>query len=87
VAVAATVRAFLGGVLVANSAPHLATAAAGRRHLTPLAGRESSAGVNLAWAAANLLGGCLLLRMTGGAGGGRWDSRLLAFEAGYLPIA
>jgi hypothetical protein len=82
-------RTFLAGVLLANSAPHLASAGAGRRHLTPLAGRDSSPAVNLAWAAANLLGGCLLLR----AGGrvprppGRWDERLPAFEAGYLAWA
>lgn len=79
------VRAAAAGVLVANSAPHLATAVAGRRHLTPLTGRDSAPAVNLAWAAANLLGGALVLR--GAAGDrqpGRWDDRLVAFEAGYL---
>jgi hypothetical protein len=35
------VRSVVAGVLVANSAPHLATAVAGRQHLTPLAGRDS----------------------------------------------
>jgi hypothetical protein len=79
------VRAVVAGVLVANSAPHLASAVAGRRHLTPLAGRDSAPTVNLAWAGANLLGGALLLRGAGGAGQpGRWDDRLVAFEAGYL---
>jgi hypothetical protein len=79
------VRASIAGVLVANSAPHLATAVSGRRHLTPLAGRESSPAVNLAWAAANLLGGALLLRSPAPARRpGRWDARLVAFEAGYL---
>jgi hypothetical protein len=82
----AKARMFIAGVLAANSGPHLATAAAGRRHLTPLAGRESPPAVNLAWAAANLLGSCLLLRTGAGSGrrSDRWDSRLLAFEAGYL---
>jgi hypothetical protein len=80
------VRTFLAGVLVANSAPHFATAVSGHRHLTPLAGRGSSPAVNLTWAAANLLGGCLLLRRAAGPArrSGRWDSRLVAFEAGCL---
>ncbi len=81
-------RAAVAGVLVANSAPHLATAVSGRRHLTPLAGRDSSPAVNLAWAAANLLGGALLLRDPAPAGHpARWDARLVAFEAGYLAWA
>lgn len=41
------VRSVVAGVLVANSAPHLATAVAGRQHLTPLAGRDSPPAVNL----------------------------------------
>ena len=79
------VRAAVAGVLMANSAPHLASALAGRRHLTPLAGKDSAPAVNLAWAAANLLGGALLLRGAVAAREpGRWDDRLVAFEAGYL---
>jgi hypothetical protein len=82
------VRAAVAGVLVANSAPHLATAVAGRRHLTPLAGRDSAPAVNLAWAAANLVGGALVLRGAAAARQpGRWDDRLVAFEAGYLAWA
>jgi hypothetical protein len=82
------VRAVAAGVLVANSAPHLATAVTGRRHLTPLAGRDSSPAVNLAWAAANLIGGTLLLRDPADMRHpGRWDDRLVAFEAGYLAWA
>ncbi len=50
------------GVLCANALPHLATAAAGRRMLTPLAGRDSPASVNALWGAMNLGGGLLLLR-------------------------
>ena len=38
--------AFVGGLLVANSAPHLASAVAGHTHLTPVAGRNSSPRVN-----------------------------------------
>ncbi|WP_454083433.1 hypothetical protein [Georgenia sp. Marseille-Q6866] len=73
----------LSGVLVANSAPHLASAVTGRRHLTPLAGRESSPAVNGAWGAANLAGGLLLLRRAAGAPSSpRWDERLHWFEAG-----
>jgi hypothetical protein len=79
------VRSVVAGALVANSAPHLATAVTGRRHLTPLAGRDSAPAVNLAWAAANLLGGALLLRGAAAVGQpGRRDDRLVAFEAGYL---
>jgi hypothetical protein len=39
-----------GGLLVANSAPPLATAVTGHTHLAPLAGKESSPKVNLLWA-------------------------------------
>jgi hypothetical protein len=79
------VRASIAGVLVANSAPHLATAVSGRRHLTPLAGRESSPAVNLAWAAANLLGGALLLRSPAPARRpGRWG-RAVGGLRGWLP--
>jgi hypothetical protein len=57
---------------------------AGRRHLTPLAGRDSAPAVNLAWAAANLLGGALVLRGAAAARQpGRRNDRLVAFEAGY----
>lgn len=73
----------LSGVLVANSAPHLASAVAGRRHLTPLAGRRSSPAVNGAWGVANLAGGLLLLRRAAGApSAAPWDERLHWFEAG-----
>jgi hypothetical protein len=42
--------AFAGGLLMANSAPNLATAVTGHTDLTPLAGKESSPAVNLIWA-------------------------------------
>ncbi|WP_324651499.1 hypothetical protein [Georgenia sp. H159] len=80
--------ALVSGVLVANSAPHLASAVAGRRHLTPLAGRESSPAVNGVWGAANLLGGLVLLRRVAGAPSpSRWDGRLHWFEVGAAGFA
>ncbi|TDE95971.1 hypothetical protein EXU48_06910 [Occultella glacieicola] len=73
---------FLAGVLLANSVPHLGTAVASRTHLTPLAGAESPPVVNLVWGAANAVGGLALLSAGTRPGGGRWDRRLIAFEAG-----
>ena len=78
--------AFLSGVLCANSLPHLATAAAGRRHLTPLRGRDSSRLPNALWGAANLAGGLTIIGRTA-RGGGRWDSRLVAFNLGAAVFA
>ncbi|HLU53918.1 MAG TPA: hypothetical protein VKZ81_00530 [Pseudonocardia sp.] len=80
------VRSFLAGLLVANSAPHLASAVAGRQHLTPLAGRTSGPAVNAAWAALNLAAGAALLRWRRPTGS-RWDRDLVSFEAGYLLFA
>jgi len=78
--------ALLAGVLCANSLPHLATAATGRRHLTPLRGRDSSRAVNAVWGAANLAGGlALIARVAGGTG--RWDSRLATFNLGAAGFA
>jgi hypothetical protein len=58
---------------------------AGRDDRALLAGRDSAPAVNLAWAAANLLGGLLVRRGTAATRQpGRWDDRLVAFEAGYL---
>jgi hypothetical protein len=81
-----SVRAFLAGVLTANSLAHLATAAAGKEHLTPLAGRSSGPAVNAAWGAANLVGGLVLVRAAGGPQR-RWDHRLVAFDAGAAVFA
>lgn len=78
--------AFVGGLLVGNCAPHLASAVAGRVHLTPLAGRESGPLVNLVWGAANLAGGLALVRAATGPGR-RWDRRLVVFEAGVATFA
>jgi hypothetical protein len=80
-------RSFVAGVLVANSAPHLATAFASRQHLTPLAGRRSGPVTNAVWAALNLSAGAVLLRWSRREDRVRWDEDLLAFEAGYLLFA
>lgn len=83
-----TTRTFVSGVLLANALPHLASALAGRRHLTPLAGRDSSPAVNLVWAMANASVGGVLLRSAAGDASTdqRWDERLLSFEAGALTL-
>ncbi|SEB36258.1 hypothetical protein SAMN04489806_0150 [Paramicrobacterium humi] len=79
-------RSFVAGVLVANSAPHLATAASGRRHLTPLGGRDSGPRVNAVWGLLNLgVGLALLLRRRGAPA--RWNADLPRFEAGFLVFA
>ena len=80
------VGAFAAGVLCANSLPHLATAVTGHGHLTPLRGRDSAPGVNALWAAMNLAAGLALLRATA-RGQGRWDVRLVAFDAGAATFA
>ncbi|WP_114854780.1 hypothetical protein [Brachybacterium sp. YJGR34] len=79
-------RALAAGVLCANSLPHLACAAAGRRMLTPLGGRESSPAVNAVWGAANLAGGLVLVSSAVRRGeDGRGE--LNAFGAGAALIA
>ena len=77
-------RSFVAGVLVGNSAPHLASAVTGRRHLTPLAGRGSGPGVNGLWGLLNLLAGLLLLSPDAHRDAGTWDDDLVAFEAGVV---
>lgn len=79
--------AFAAGVLVANSAPHLASAVTGRTHLTPLAGRQSSPKVNLLWGLGNAVGGLALTRACAGPGDRSWDRTLIAFEAGAAALA
>lgn len=74
------------GVLCANALPHLATAAAGRRMLTPLAGRDSPAYVNALWGAMNLAGGLLLLR-AGLRGADRSGPVPEAFDLGVAGFA
>ncbi|XRQ09088.1 hypothetical protein ACN3XK_73525 [Actinomadura welshii] len=81
------VQSFIAGVLFANTAPHLATAVTGRRHLTPLAGRNSGPAVNAVWAGLNLAAGVALLRRARRGGEQRWDADLVAFEAGAVVFA
>jgi hypothetical protein len=80
------VRSFAGGVLCANSLPHLATAVSGRHHLTPVRGPHSSRWVNLCWGAANLLAGMALARASDPIRT-TWDRRLVAFDAGAATFA
>jgi len=74
-------------VLAGNSLPHVASAVTARRHLTPIAGRDSGAVINGVWASLNLAGACLLLRSTSNSGERRWTADLLAFEAGVTTMA
>ncbi|GAA4421830.1 hypothetical protein GCM10023169_15250 [Georgenia halophila] len=80
------VTAFCSGLLCANSLPHLATAAAGHQHLTPLGGKTSNRWVNLGWGALNLAGGLALAARPQG-GGRRWSGRIVAFDAGAATFA
>ena len=82
----ASIRAFVGGLLAANSLGHLATAAAGKEHLTPLAGRRSGPGVNAVWGLLNLGGGLAVVGI-GGSPGSRWGPELHAFGAGAASFA
>lgn len=81
--------AVVAGILTANSLEHLASAAAGKEHLTPLAGRHSGPVVNGVWGAANLVGGLLLVRRATREvpPSDKWDRRLLHFGAGVAAFA
>jgi hypothetical protein len=77
---------FCAGILLTNRLPHVAIGLTGRRQSTPLT-RDSSAGLNLMWAALNSVSGALLLRWTDRrAGGPRADSHawLVAVVSGEL---
>jgi len=80
------VRSFIAGVLCANRLPHLATAAAGHQHMSPLGGRASGRWANLAWGAANLAGGLALVSRPKGAGR-RWGPRYQAFGYGVAAFS
>lgn len=81
------IASFAAGLLVANAAPHLATAITGRRHLTPLAGRRSGPVVNGVWSALNLSAAIGLLRWSARGKGSRWDADLVAFGLGHVTFA
>ena len=81
------IASFIAGMLVANAAPHLATAVTGRRHLTPLAGRDSGPAVNGAWSALNVAAGVGLLVRSARGKESRWDADLVAFGLGHVVFA
>ena len=81
------ISSFIAGILMANSLPHLASMITGRQHLTPLAGRDSSAAVNGAWAAINIAAGVALLQPSRRQGGRQWNRDLSAFELGSVTFA
>lgn len=78
-----SVRSFAAGVLSVNSLAHLATAAAGKEHLTPLAGKHSGPMVNAVWGAVNLIGGLALAR-SAATPGRRWGGEKYAFGSGVV---
>lgn len=78
--------AFCAGVLTVNSLGHLATAAAGKEYLTPLAGRRSGPAVNALWGAMNLGGGLVFARRSR-TPGARWGREVHAFNAGAVTFA
>ena len=84
---ASRIASFAAGLLVANAAPHLATAVTGRRHLTPLAGRDSGPGVNGAWSALNIGTAIGLLVWSARGKSSRWDSDLVAFGLGHVAFS
>lgn len=82
-------RDAVAGVLLANAIPHLVIGWAGKRGMTPLGGRDCSAGRNLVWAGMNLAGAGLAL----GSGGwrtasqGEVDRRVATVQFGMLAMA
>lgn len=79
---AAALRAAASGALVVNAVPHVASAVTGRRHLTPVAGRRSGPTINLLWGLGSAVAGYRLLGRPQPRDGDRWDTTLVAFEAG-----
>ena len=78
------IASFVAGALVANAAPHMATAVTGRRHLTPLGGRDTGPGLNGAWSALNIGAAIGLLAGSARGKGARWDTDLVAFGLGHV---
>lgn len=77
---------FFAGVLAANSVWHLASAAAGKEHMTPIAGSRSGPTVNALWGGLNLAGGLLLVRR-GAAPTRQWGPELHSFGTGTAVFA
>jgi hypothetical protein len=84
---ASRIASFAAGSLLANAAPHLATAVTGRRHLTPLAGRDSGPGVNGVWSALNACTAIGLLLWAARGKSSRWDADLVAFGLGNVAFS
>ena len=78
---------FAAGSLLANAVPHLATAVTGRRHLTPLAGRDSGPGVNGVWSALNACTAIGLLLWAARGKSSRWDTDLVALGLGHVAFS
>lgn len=74
------ITAYAAGVLCANSLPHLVTAVAGERLMTPFAGRGSSRFANLLWGGTNLTAGLVLAARNHEAR--CWTGHLATFGAG-----
>lgn len=81
-----TVRAFLAGMLTVNSVGHLATAAADKQYLTPLAGRRSGPAINAVWGAPSLGSGLAVARWAR-TPGNQWGEEMHAFNAGAAVFA
>ena len=75
------IGAYSAGVLSANSLPHLATAVAGQRMMTPLRGRRSGRWPNLVWGGMNLAGGLALVARSHRAEQ-PWARHLIAYAVG-----
>lgn len=54
------IKAFLGGMFIFNSLPHLVKGITGEKHMTPFK-RASSPMLNVVWAFVNMLLGALIL--------------------------
>ncbi|GAB3474911.1 hypothetical protein [Amycolatopsis cihanbeyliensis] len=81
-------RDFLAGALLVNTIPHAVMGIAGKRCLTPLGGEDSSARLNLAWAAMNLAGAAMALSSGGWRATTRAeaDDRRVTMQSGMLAI-
>lgn len=80
--------AFLAGMFLANSIPHLVKGIAGQSHMTPFK-RVSPAWFNIIWSFINIYFGLLFLQMSGGHFGdiSKLDSFAWSFLGGALFMA
>lgn len=75
------IAGFVAGLVTANALPHLATAAAGRRLMTPFGGAASGRRANAAWGGINLAAGLALVARSS-VGEDSWPDHVAAFGAG-----